>query len=177
MMKFICVYRSSLDEDGHFVNVVRRFSYDVEGRRGTMLRLVCDWVGNELSRLRGTISERADRFKAQNIERIESLPSARHTVDYIFPQCMVILILRWMNAYGDVSDDDSSATRDKNMTLHRTANLEKNNGIIDGDHCYTTECSGDHVFAFIQLILEFANGCLVSGITHVLYPRLLQAQL
>ena len=29
-------------------------------------------------------------------------------------------------------------------------------------------------FPFIQIILEFANSCLVSGVSHVVYPRLLQ---
>jgi len=46
------------------------------------------------------------------------------------------------------------------------------------DHNYIADdCEESHLFSFIQLILEFANGCLVSGIAHVLYPRLLHAQL
>jgi len=49
------------------------------------------------------------------------------------------------------------------------------------DHGYVAD-GGDSqenekLFSFIQLILEFANGCLVSGIAHVLYPRLLHTQL
>jgi len=145
--------------------------YDVEGRRGILLGLICDWVGSEFAQLRCDIAKRVDEFKVHNIGRIDCLPSARHTVDFIFPQCMVLLILRWMDKYTT----DVSGTRTDGQQF-ASCNLE-NSVVISKDHSYITDNSRDHLYAFVQLILEFANGCLVSGITHVLYPRLLQAQL
>lgn len=160
------------------------FRYDVEGRRGLLLRLVCSWVGSELSRLRSAVNRRADEFKTRNIDCIDRLPNARQTVDFVFPQCMVLLILGWMN------DADAGRNTCQQYMCHARAaetvcdsakptgeqcrSISESN---NADHCYTTDCSQDHLYAFVQLILEFANGCLISGITHVLYPRLLQSQI
>lgn len=147
------------------------FSYDVEGRRGKLLGLVCDWVGSEFAQLRCHITKRVDEFKMHNINRIDCLPSARDTVDFIFPQCMVLLILRWMDKY--TTDLSLPSTHKQQSASCNSENSE----VVSDDHSYIADHSRDHFYAFVQLILEFANGCLVSGITHVLYPRLLQAQL
>jgi hypothetical protein len=31
----------------------------------------------------------------------------------------------------------------------------------------------NEIYPFVQLILEFTNNCLISGVAHVVYPRLL----
>lgn len=142
------------------------------------------WVGTEFARLRSEISKRADQFKAQNIDRIDVLPSARQTVDFIFPQCMVLFILGWMdpdvNDCTDISSDLQTIHQTDPGTCASFKALERTNQdriTVNEDHSYSSNCSRNHLYAFAQLILEFANCCLVSGITHVLYPRLLQAQL
>jgi hypothetical protein len=159
------------------------FRYDVEGRSGILLRLLCCWVGKEFARLRSAINRRADQFKAQNIDRIDCLPSARQTVDFIFPQCMILLILCWMDSdtidcIDSFSNSRTSHQEDSGTSSFKTLDTSNQERItVSEDHSYSTDSNQSHLYAFAQLILEFANGCLVSGITHVLYPRLLQAQL
>jgi len=152
----------------------------VEGRRGVWLRLVCDWLGGEFASLRATINQRVEMFKADNIHHISDLPSPAAVVRHLFPHCMTMLMLRWMNS--TLSSD--------NVTLLTGGNVVGFESVGDSlptlqvwkqsklDHSYViSDCQQPGLFSFIQLILEFANGCLVSGISHVLYPRLLQAQL
>lgn len=134
--------------------------------------------------MRGEISKRADQFKAQNIDRIDVLPSARQTVDFIFPQCMILFILCWMDSDVNECTDLSSDLQTEHekdpcsCASYKASERSKQDWLtVSEDHSYSSNCSRNHLYAFAQLILEFANCCLVSGITHVLYPRLLQAQL
>lgn len=145
------------------------------------LRLVCDWLGGEFARLRTTINQHVDVFKADHIDRISDLPSARAVVHRLFPHCMILLMLHWMGSTVSATDnlpqfrdqltDDLSQSEGSVGTSEARSRSEL-------DHSYVADgCQESKLFSFIQLILEFANGCLVSGIAHVLYPRLLQAQL
>jgi len=146
------------------------------------LRLVCDWLGGEFARLRTTINQHVDVFKADHIDRISDLPSARTVVRRLFPHCMIMLMLHWMGStastagsvpqFTDLQADDCSQPEGSSI---RTSEAWSRSEL---DHNYVADdCQESTLFSFIQLILEFANGCLVSGIAHVLYPRLLQAQL
>ena len=145
------------------------------------LRLISDWLGAEFARLRTTVNQRVEVFKADNIDRISDLPSPRTVVRRLFPHSMILLMQRWMDS-GDCSDDLL-----KFRAGQRIVDLSQPGACLgtselwshrDLDHSYVADDSPESkLFSFIQLILEFANGCLVSGISHVLYPRLLQAQL
>jgi len=148
-------------------------SYDVGGRRGVWLRLVSEWLGGEFACLRTTINQHVEMFKADNIDRISDLPSPRTVVRHLFPHCMILLMLRWMA-------DDPPKFRVGQTVDHHEDSLGTSEmwNRTESDHNYIADdCQESHLFSFIQLILEFANGCLVSGIAHVLYPRLLHAQL
>ena len=150
--------------------------YDVGGRSGMWLQVVCSWLGAEFARLRTTVNQRVEEFKADNIDRISDLPSARTVVHRLFPHSMILLMLHWMDSmvgseslpkfrHGPTVDVSSLGASE--VLNHREL-----------DHSYVADdCEESKLFSFIQLILEFANGCLVSGIAHVLYPHLLQAQL
>ena len=143
-------------------------SYDVVGRHGVWLRLISDWLGAEFACLRTTINQHVETFKADHIDHISQLPSPRTTVSRLFPHCMILLMLRWMAADLPVGPTQSERGLGPSGVWSYS----------ESDHNYTADDSpGSELFSFIQLILEFANGCLVSGIAHVLYPRLLQAQL
>jgi len=144
------------------------------------LRLVCDWLGGEFARLRTTINQHVEMFKTDNIDRISDLPSARTTVHHLFPHCMILLMLRWMD--NSLCLDNLPTSRDRQTV--DVSHSEDSQSISEVwshtelDHSYVADdLQESKLFSFIQLILEFANGCLVSGIAHVLYPRLLQAQL
>jgi len=140
------------------------------------LRLICDWLGGEFARLRTTINQHVEMFKADNIDRISDLPSARTTVHRLFPHCMILLMLRWMDSQPTSSDRQTVDVSHCEDASHRS--ISEAWGHTELDHSYVADdCQDSKLFSFIQLILEFANGCLVSGIAHVLYPRLLQAQL
>lgn len=141
------------------------------------LRLVCNWLGAEFARLRTTINQHVEAFKADNIDRISDLPSAQTVVRRLFPHCMILLVLRWMDStvcldgLPKFRDGQTVDSTDPEGTTEAWSHREL-------DHNYVADdCQESKLFSFIQLILEFANGCLVSGIAHVLYPRLLQAQL
>jgi len=132
------------------------------------LRVVCDWLGTEFSRLRTTVNQHVDVFKADHIANISDLPSAQTVVHRLFPHCMILLLLRWMSANDLPKFRDGQTVEGTSVAWHGS----------ELDHSYAGEdFQKSKLFSFIQLILEFANGCLVSGIAHVLYPRLMQAQL
>ena len=145
----------------------------MEGRRGVWLRLISDWLGSEFSRLRTSVNDHVELFKADHIDRITDLPAPAAVVRRLFPHSMILLMLRWMDGSPGSSVDtvDSSHPEDSLGSSRSWTGL--------ADHSYVVADGGrdSKLFSFIQLILEFANGCLVSGIAHVLYPRLLNAQL
>lgn len=139
------------------------------------LRLVSEWLGVEFACLRTTISQHVELFKTDNINRISDLPSPRTVVHHLFPHCMILLMLCWMG--DDLPKFRVGSTVDSSHTEDSPGTSEVLN-LRTFDHNYIADdCQESHLFSFIQLILEFANGCLVSGIAHVLYPRLLHAQL
>lgn len=115
------------------------------------LCLLAGWLGREFAALAPAVGARAERFKLENIDRVHSLPRAEVLVDQLFPECMKILLLNWMSP--DVPHDHTYSPPRK--LLPSQLFMKK------------------HVFAFIQLILEFANSALVSGVAHVLHTRLL----
>lgn len=134
------------------------------------LRIVSEWLGREFACLRTTINQHVEVFKAANINRISDLPSPRTVVRHLFPHCMILLMLRWMG------DDLPKFRVGHTVDVSPRTSEVWNHG--ESDHNYIADdCQESHLFSFIQLILEFANGRLVSGIAHVLYPRLLHAQL
>jgi hypothetical protein len=166
--------------------------YDVNGRLGVFIHLVCNWLGDQFARLRPIIANRVEAFKAENINRISNLPSPRVVVDQLYPHSMKLLFLRWMGS-ADLSDLDLSGSRTTDFSHGKHRMAVPGHGHCDfvadsdiemlensGDHSYIAEhetVGETSLYAFIQLILEFANGSLVSGIAHVLYPRLMQAHL
>jgi len=90
---------------------------------------------------------------------------------------MILLMLHWMGSTDSLPQFSDQTTHDFGQSegSARTSGAWSRSEL---DHSYVADdCQESKLFSFIQLILEFANGCLVSGILHVLYPRLLQAQL
>jgi len=142
------------------------------------LRLICDWLGGEFASLRTTVNQHVEMFKADNIDRISDLPSARTVVHRLFPHSMILLMLRWMNSSVCLDIQPTSKETVDHSHSEDSSAASKAWSHTQLDHSYIADdCQESKLFSFIQLILEFANGCLVSGIAHVLYPRLLQSQL
>ena len=72
-------------------------------------------------------------------------------------------MVAWMGTNSEVDPNGPSPKRRK---------LRKN---FQQDGLQDTESQPPNVFPFIQLILEFANNVLISGVAHVLYSRLLHS--
>jgi len=91
---------------------------------------------------------------------------------------MILLMQRWMDS-GVSSNTQSTEFSDQQTVEDSPITSEAlTYGVSDHSYVADDDCQEPNkLFSFIQLILEFANSCLVSGIAHVLYPRLLQAQL
>ena len=136
--------------------------FDIDSEKNKLLCFICQWLGSELQNIRQVISAKTEQFKKSHITNIDNMPAPEIVVRNIFPQCMVDLLSHWMDEEGlNEEDTKSSATLDQ-TTDSNEIKLEAN-------------VSSNKLYPFIQIILEFTNNCLVSGVAHVIYPRLLQS--
>lgn len=129
-----------------------------------LLCFVAEWFGNELSQLRDPILSKSELFKRKHISCIDNLPPAKSVVREIFPECMIKLFLSWMDR-SIVPGLNSTKSEKPEPKRAKTCTVSDS---LDG--------IGDGLYPFIQLLLEFANNCLVSGVAHVVYPRLLYSE-
>ena len=137
-------------------------TFNVPNRANLALCVICEWLGKQLHGFSEEITTKVEMFKLRHIDSINSLPSAQTLVDSLFPACMKILMVNWMGQQGlgyvgqteDGADQDYSPPSKK----HAPSDSHKQPG---------------NTFPFVQLILEFANNVLISGVAHVLYSRLL----
>ncbi len=111
------------------------------------------------------ISERVETFKTENINQVYNLPSAKELVHMLFPKCMEVLMLAW------ICGDDSCGQSGPTNNDHTYSPIPKKPKLDQGQDNEQTP----NMYPFIQLILEFANNVLVSGVAHVLYSRLLHS--
>ena len=123
--------------------------YGISRGKHFLLMVVSNWLGKEFQRLRPTIDRQVEKFKLDHIATINDLPGPDVLVYQLFPDFMVQLVLKWMDATQE-SDEN--------------------------DHNYEPATRWQHyqhdLYPFILLILEFTNTALVTGIAHVLYARL-----
>ncbi|XP_052073920.1 uncharacterized protein LOC127711804 [Mytilus californianus] len=112
------------------------------------LNFICKYVGKELNQFDCQISENVEKFKENHIKCIDNLPPPEEIIDDIFPLCMKELIVHWMNPQIQTCVNISEQKRFKS----------------------SPEILPD--FHIIQLILEFVNNSLISGVAHVVYSRI-----
>ncbi len=147
----------------HFHN-----DFGIPMQTNIVLCLMCEWVGKELSAMADCIMQKVNTFKVEHIDHINNLPQPKSLVTQLFPQCMTILLMNWMGQQGswcgtgaDVSDQDHNYS-----PPHKKIHSDRN-------YMRASKRSPTNMYPFIQLILEFTNNALVSGVAHVLYTRLL----
>jgi hypothetical protein len=135
-------------------------SFDDENDiKSKFLNFVSKWVGTELHKFEDKISIDVAKFMQSHIKCIDNLPPPEEIIDEIFPLCMKELIFHWMNPQNIESCDKPCDSEFE-------------------DHVYSQEqkrfksCSNKPDFHVIQLILEFANNALISGVAHVVYSRI-----
>ncbi|CAC5420879.1 unnamed protein product [Mytilus coruscus] len=112
------------------------------------LNFICKYVGKELNQFDSQISENVEKFKENHIKCIDNLPPPEEIIDDIFPLCMKELIVHWMNPQIQTCVNISEQKRFKSSP-----------DILPDFH-------------IIQLILEFVNNSLISGVAHVVYSRI-----
>lgn len=141
--------------------------------------VLAEWLGSKFNREISQISERVVEFKQRNIDQINNLPQAKNLVNTLFPKPMVDFIMTWLGT----RTEQRMASSDLGVTL--ASDLEH----VDGSHRTghddhvgnsrqtlgkkRTE-EGNSCYPLAQFILELANQTLISGMAHVIYPRLLQ---
>lgn len=124
------------------------------------LNTLSRWLGEEFRKLEPAIAKRVLTFKEQHINSIDNLPPAEQVALELFPPCMVQLISAWIGLTELHSAD--SLQMDHNYG-HKQKSSDKPPG------------QNRNLFPIIQLILEFANNALVSGVAHVVYCQLRHA--
>lgn len=134
------------------VEIVKEYSSGGEGTpcgqgRQKVLFVISRWLGREFNKFQGEIEIKATEFKKKHITSIDNLPPAHQLIDELFPECMRILLLMWM---GADTEEGNQASQARTCAKHFS------------------------LFPCVQLILEFANQILVSGVAHVLYSRLIK---
>lgn len=115
------------------------------------------WLAKSFCHLHPQVKGQTSRFKQENIQCVDSLPCAQDLCAALFPRAMVVLFEDWLvftHAASFPSADEHSGKRRKPSNPESSA----------------------LIYPFIQLILEFANNTLVSGVAHVLFTRLILDQ-
>lgn len=123
------------------------------------LNFVSKWVGTELHKFEDKISKDVAKFMQSHIKCIDNLPPPEEIIDEIFPLCMKELIFHWMNPQNIESCD-------------KPCNSEFEDHMYSQEQKRLKSCSNKPDFHVIQLILEFANNSLISGVAHVVYSRI-----
>ena len=144
-------------------------SFNVPIRTNIALCLMSEWLGKELSGFSELISHKVEKFKLEHIDSINDLPSPQSLIDLLFPACMKILMVNWMGQHGTGYGEDNSSS----VSLSVESDHDYSPPVKKRANSTKSRNSNTSVFPFVQLILEFANNVLISGVAHVLYSRLL----
>ena len=161
-------YRSIISDSERLLN----FDDDISVHLNVLLCVISNCLGHHFNSFKESIASKVEVFKTENINQIDNLPSAEDLVTLLFPQCMQVFMITWMSTHNRTltcnSDFGPSPKKRKMQDAHQVKEVTDKNF----DKC---ESQPTNVFPFIQLILEFANNVLISGVAHVLYSRLLHS--
>ncbi|XP_064620572.1 uncharacterized protein LOC135483534 [Lineus longissimus] len=138
-------YVESVTDDkrrGQFQN-----GFQISVEKNIVLTLFSEWLGHQNANLQEVINQKAESFKLSHINCIDNLPPSNDIIDEVFPPHMKVLFSQWMmTGEGQVE-----------IPVEKKARPVK---------------SSRGVFPFILLILEFANGTFISGVSHVIHAKL-----
>ncbi|ELU04070.1 hypothetical protein CAPTEDRAFT_225598 [Capitella teleta] len=122
--------------------------FNLPPQKAVLLNLLSEWLGQEFAALKPSVNAQAEQFKLRHIESIDKLPPAKDLVSELFPQCMRTFMYNWMQTNQRCPEAGTSDAKKMCPDIH----------------------------PYVQLILEFANNTLVTGVAHVLYSSLMQSQ-
>ena len=127
-----------------------------------MLEATSDWLGQEFHSMKDLVQQNVENFKTENISSISTLPSAEKTCA-MFPRAMVRLFEQWL-----------SPAVNADVTVEANQEDESQTGSKAADQTPTMNTTKNCIYPFIQLLLEFANNSLISGVAHVVYTQILR---
>ncbi|XP_062581086.1 uncharacterized protein LOC134242898 [Saccostrea cucullata] len=124
------------------------------------LTVLGTWLGNEFHNCSRMISNREDNFKHEHISCIDNLPPSSDIVNHIFPVFMTAFNLHWQGFSTPVNEYSVPS-----LAL-------KHNYTCTGKKQMMEEEQTGPIYPLIQLILEFANNSLISGVAHVVFSKI-----
>ncbi|XP_054749230.2 uncharacterized protein LOC129254742 [Lytechinus pictus] len=141
-------------------------------------QVLAEWLGLKFNQEVSQISERVVEFKQKNIDQINNLPQAKQLVNSLFPKPMVNFIMAWLGKRTEQRNSCSEMGNAASDVLH-----ENDFPISSDDDCVGTtgflkkKPTEEDIscYPLAQFILELANQTLISGMAHVIYPRLIQS--
>ncbi len=154
-------YTKSLG-DMHPTHPEESGDFDMTSQDNKLLCCVAGWLGDSFGKMSHQIASNVEHFKMRHIKCIDNLPPAKDILDGVFPKCMVMLFNCWLNAANSLCPADHSYSVAKKLRLSSSHNLSK-------------DSTGSVNYPLIQLLLEFANNTLISGVAHVVYSRVMQS--
>ena len=132
-----------------------------------MLEATSDWLGQEFHSMKDLVQQNVENFKTENISSISALPSAEKTCA-MFPRAMVRLFEQWLSP---------AVTADVNVDVTNSETNQEDEsqaGSKAANQAPTLNTTKNCIYPFIQLLLEFANNSLISGVAHVVYTQILR---
>ena len=139
-----------------------RSDFSLCGEDHVWLCMVAGWVGKQFNLLSAKVDTVIEDFKKTNIGNIDNLHANESMIHELFPDCMRQLLEQWLD-YKSVNNTVLSTNQ--NCAIECT--IEK-----PAKQCRLSS-SVKSVLPLVQLILELANGALVSGVAHVVYSRVI----
>lgn len=129
---------------------------DITNLQSLTLESTARCLAKSFSHMHSQVKEQTNKFKRENIQSVDSLPSAQEMCSSLFPRPMVVFFEDWLN----VTHTDLTLCHGRPPSKRKKP---------------TTQDSSN-IYPFIQLMLEFANNTLISGVAHVLFTRLIMDQ-
>jgi hypothetical protein len=121
--------------------------FHISPEKNIVLTIFSGWLGEQNASLQDSINQKAECFKLAHINCIDNLPPSEDIIEEVFPPHMKVLFSQWMTA-GEREAHHAGGKKPRLMKDTRG------------------------IFPFILLILEFANGAFISGVSHVIHAKL-----
>jgi hypothetical protein len=135
--------------------------FNIECRRNAVLCMLSEWLGNQFRTLSPMVEEKVLTFKKEHIGCIDNLPPATEIIDSIFPRCMSLFVYHWLTK-GENVPQFTQTTKSTIQTHGKKSKIDYHSDSVS------------KIAPLAQIILEFANNTLISGVAHVVYAQVMQ---
>ena len=151
-LKFCCLkFRETDFFNGHFEG-------DLGVSKSKFMTILSMWLGTEFYKCSTIISSKVDDFKQQHINCIDNLPPSIEIVRHIFPVFMSTFLLHWQGFSSDFNEMNETQLTLEHNYISKKLKMD-----------VPQSCPN---YPLIQLILEFANNALISGVAHVVFSKI-----